>query len=56
MRNAGRIPSMRPSMRNTIAPTHIWKVTEPMASDRKRDGTASATSAWNGDRWTLIPV
>ena len=56
MRNATRIPSIRPSMRKTIAPTHIWKVTEPVARERKRDGTASATSAWNGDRWTLIPV
>jgi hypothetical protein len=26
-------------MRNTIAPTHIWKVTEPVASDRCREGT-----------------
>ena len=56
MRNAVRMPSIRPSMRKTIAPTHIWKVTEPVASERNLDGTASATSAWKGDRWTLMPV
>jgi hypothetical protein len=31
----------RPSIRKTIAPTHIWNVTDPVASDRNRDGTAS---------------
>ena len=34
MRNAGRMPSIRPSIRNTIAPTHIWNITEPVASER----------------------
>ena len=34
MKKAISMPSMRPSMRNTMAPTHIWNVTEPVASDR----------------------
>ena len=34
IRNAGCMPSMRPSIRNTIAPTHIWNVTDPVASER----------------------
>ena len=50
------MPSICPSIRNTIAPTHIWNVTEPVANDRYRDGTRSATSAWKGARWTLMPV
>ena len=33
-RKAGCIPSIRPSIRKTIAPTHIWKVTDPVASER----------------------
>ena len=50
IKNAACIPSVRPSIRKAIAPTHIWKVTDPVASERCRDGTASATSAWNGAR------
>ena len=34
IRKAGRMPSIRPSIRNTIAPTHIWNVTDPVASER----------------------
>ncbi len=49
-RNAARIPSIRPSIRNTTAPTHIWNVTDPVASERSRDGTRSAINAWTGDR------
>src|SRR5687767_13809407 len=49
IKNAGRIPSTRPSIRNAIAPTHIWNVIELVARDRCRDGTISATSAWKGD-------
>ena len=33
-RNAVRIPSIRPSIRNTTAPTHIWNITEPVARER----------------------
>ena len=56
IRNAGRIPNTRPSIRNAIAPTHIWNMTELVARERWRDGTRSATSAWNGARCKLIPV
>ena len=34
IRNAGRMPSIRPSIRKTMAPTHIWNVTDPVASER----------------------
>ena len=33
-RNAVRIPRIRPSIRNTTAPTHIWNVTDPVAKER----------------------
>ena len=49
-------PSIPPSIRKTIAPTHIWNVTAPVASERCRDGTRSATSAWKGERNMLMPV
>ena len=34
IRKAGCMPSIRPSIRNTMAPTHIWNVTDPVASER----------------------
>jgi hypothetical protein len=44
-RNAGLMPNTCPSIRKAIAPTHIWNVPDAAASERKRDGTASASSA-----------
>ena len=34
IKNATGIPSMRPSIRNTIAPTHIWNITDAAAIER----------------------
>ena len=55
-RNAVVMPKTWPSIRKPMAATHIWNVADPAARERNLDGTASASSAWNGARGMLVPV